>query len=331
MRSIPSAALGRRPSRPSPACRPCRGWWPGSPDGAATAAAPVTSIASTMPICRWPATEHQPLEVARRPRPTSSAAARPARASGVCPRCPAPGRATASSVFVSSITSRSPAGTCTVPGWKRMPWAATSTVVVRPVGGDRRRRCRGRGGRRATARGGWVRGDADGGGQQHHRETEAAVATPPRRRCRIGRGHGTASDGLRLRRQSPSASSVRRRPTRTARTSSGRNAAYATSSTTEQRRGPGSEPAGRRRAARAFAVATRSTAAAVEDRAWWRARRRARRRSRRVPGSVSAPSSTGSTKPAAAPALSASRRRRRPGRGRPSRAASTTRVASGSR
>ena len=45
-----------------------------------------------------------------------------------------------SSVLVTSMTSRSPAGTSIAAGWKRMPLAVTATVVVCPVAGTPRRR-----------------------------------------------------------------------------------------------------------------------------------------------------------------------------------------------
>ena len=102
-----------------------------SPWCPATAAAPVTLTANTIPIWRWPTIVHQPSS----PRPTIGTSSRPAWPGESRPLCCPVSRArswTSVSRFTTSTTRRLPAGTSTTAGWKRMARASTRTVVVRP-------------------------------------------------------------------------------------------------------------------------------------------------------------------------------------------------------
>ncbi len=143
IRSRSAAALGASASK-SPEWPIA--WWPPAadspaavppaapvPGASAAGAAPRALICSTIPIWRWPTTVHQP-SMSLPTTPTSRVADSPGDNLGVlCPVASARSWTSELSVLVSSITSRSPAGTVMVPGWNRMSRAWTCTVVVWPV------------------------------------------------------------------------------------------------------------------------------------------------------------------------------------------------------
>ncbi len=128
MRSMSPAADG-------PSCAPCS-CPPASGESVGVGVAagpPIIFTFMTMPSCRWPAIEHHP-SMSDPTTPTSTFTV----CFGFMSPDFAPLASTRSctwlSLFVSTMTSVSPAGTFTTSGWNRMSFMLTSTVVVCPVG-----------------------------------------------------------------------------------------------------------------------------------------------------------------------------------------------------
>src|SRR6476660_2567052 len=106
--------------------------WAGTLPGAADES--VTRTWRTMPICRWPTTEHHPSSDWLT-TPTSRRAVVPGARRGVwMPESRTRSCVVVVSRLVTSTTSRSPRGTVIVEGANLMSSAITWTVVVCPVG-----------------------------------------------------------------------------------------------------------------------------------------------------------------------------------------------------